>query len=99
MHAKGFKCQNCGKFVPFKAPGTHHRNHCPRCLFSLHVDKTIGDRQELCAGKMTPIGKWLKPDGEEMIIHKCEKCGLTRKNRVAGDDTFEGVAALPIIDF
>lgn len=84
-----FECQNCGTSVSINAPGTKNRNHCPVCLFSLHIDEVIGDRKSKCRGLMKPIGKILKKDGEEVLIHKCLKCGFERKNRVAGDDSIE----------
>lgn len=94
---KGYKCVNCGKFVSYKVWGSHHRNHCPHCLYSLHVDIMRGDRKNKCRGLMQPIGKTVKEDGEEMIIHKCLLCGAIRKNRVAGDDNIETVAGLQVL--
>lgn len=98
MDNYGFECSNCHKFVQFKSQGTHNRNHCPYCLCSLHVDEVIGDRSNTCLGIMFPIGKIYKPDGEEMIIHQCKKCGFKRKNRVAGDDDWDLVDKLPVLD-
>ena len=95
---KSFKCINCGKNVKTTAPGTRNRNHCPFCLNSEHLDNNIGDRKSTCRGKMVPIGKYLKKDGEEVIVHRCEKCGYYRANRVAGDDSFSLVANLQVID-
>jgi hypothetical protein len=92
-----FKCANCGKPVSLEAPGTKNRNHCPFCLFSMHVDIETGDRKSPCNGLMTPIGKMYKSDGEEVLVHKCIKCGLVRKNRIAGDDSFELVEKLEVI--
>ena len=91
---KFFICQNCSKKVPLDAPGTRHRNHCPYCLYSLHVDKKVGDRASSCEGVMEPIGKTFKKDGEEMVVHRCQKCSVTSKNRIAGDDSFERVEKL-----
>ena len=91
---RGFTCENCGEFVSYEAPGTKNRNHCPFCLYSKHVDVAIGDRFSKCTGIMEPIGKIYKKDGEEVLIHKCTKCAQTRKNRIAGDDSFELVANL-----
>jgi DNA-directed RNA polymerase subunit RPC12/RpoP len=96
--SKYFTCINCGKDIPYKAWGTKNRNHCPFCLYSLHVDNIPGDRKSMCRGIMVPIGKLVKEDGEESVVHKCSKCGLIRKNRIAGDDSVELVAALPIYD-
>ena len=81
-----FICANCNKKVSLIAPGTKNRNHCPCCLYSLHVDNTPGDRKNPCNGLMKPINTFQKPDGEEMLTHKCLSCGFERGNRVAGDD-------------
>jgi len=39
----GFRCAHCGRQVAADAPGTHHRNHCPWCLWSVHLDERPGD--------------------------------------------------------
>lgn len=92
------KCANCSVDFSLESYGTKNRNHCPHCLFSLHVDITPGDRKNECKGLMEPIGKVYKPDGEEVIIHKCLKCGFVRKNRVAGDDSYELMDSLKELD-
>lgn len=96
---KFFICSHCGKKVNIRAPGTKNRNHCPHCLYSLHVDKRVGDRRSKCGGLMEPIGKFYKDDGEEVLIHKCLECSYIRKNRIAGDDSFELVENLAVLDF
>jgi len=40
-----FTCKNCGRTVVPYDSGSNHRNHCPNCLFSLHVDDEPGDRE------------------------------------------------------
>lgn len=92
-----FNCINCNKKVYLLAPGTKNRNHCPFCLYSLHIDNIIGDRESSCLGKMKPIYKYYKDDGEEVIVHKCLKCDFFRYNRIAGDDDFEKVNNLSTI--
>lgn len=94
----GFKCRNCQKFIPIKSfIGTHERNHCPFCLYSLHVDETkAGDRKAFCHNLMEPLGltfkkagldKWGKERlGELMLIHRCCGCGKISINRIASDD-------------
>jgi DNA-directed RNA polymerase subunit RPC12/RpoP len=82
----GFSCAHCGAPVPAEASGTRHRNHCPFCLWSLHVDIRPGDRASLCRGRMEPISLWVKGDGEFMILHRCTTCGSIKPNRCAGDD-------------
>lgn len=84
--APAFQCERCGEVVSGTAPGTEHRNHCPRCLWSLHVDLRIEDRRSGCGGMMEPISVWVKHDGEWSLVHRCRKCGLIRANRIAGDD-------------
>ncbi len=84
---KSFICKNCGKIVSENALGTKHRNHCPYCLFSRHVDIVQGDRRSKCGGLMAPIGVTYRKDGEMLIVHQCRSCGYISKNRVAGDDS------------
>ncbi len=97
MAEKSFICLNCGQRVSIKAVGTKNRNHCPNCLWSLHVDdKMPGDRKSNCRGLMKPIGLTFKNEGldkyghartgEIMIIHQCVLCGKILNNRIAGDD-------------
>ncbi|MFF0643315.1 RNHCP domain-containing protein [Streptomyces tendae] len=85
--ANDFRCTSCRLDVSPAAPGTAHRNHCPNCLASLHVDrKTPGDRDADCRGRMEALGLSVRTDGEWMIIHQCASCGALSANRIAGDD-------------
>ncbi|CAL9531688.1 RNHCP domain-containing protein [Streptomyces sp. enrichment culture] len=85
--ANDFRCASCRLDVSPDAPGTAHRNHCPNCLASLHVDrKTPGDRDADCRGRMEALGMSVRTDGEWMIIHQCTSCGELSANRIAGDD-------------
>lgn len=81
-------CAHCGRTFPDRAPGTRHRNHCPHCLWSLHVAETRGqdDRRSRCYGGLEPIAIAARRDGEWTIVHRCEECGALKTNRVAGDD-------------
>jgi len=81
-----FVCEHCGCTVSGNAPGTRHRNHCPRCLWSRHVDLGTGDRRCGCRGDMEPIAIATRKDGEWALVHRCTKCGYIRTNRIAGDD-------------
>lgn len=81
-----FYCLHCHKKVLEATFGTGHRNHCPFCLWSQHLDIKPGDRKSKCKGIMKPIGLTSKKDGELMIISQCQKCGEISKNRIAGDD-------------
>ncbi|WP_043613844.1 RNHCP domain-containing protein [Nonomuraea candida] len=82
-----FRCVGCRMDVPMIAPGTAHRNHCPHCLTSLHVDHRIpGDRRAGCRGRMAALSVTVRHDGEWLIIHSCQACGGLSANRIAGDD-------------
>ncbi|MGW3230519.1 RNHCP domain-containing protein [Kitasatospora sp. NPDC001095] len=85
--ANAFRCVDCRLDVPLDAPGTAHRNHCPNCLASRHVDgRRPGDRAAGCGGRMAVLGLSVRADGEWMIIHQCLSCGELSANRIAGDD-------------
>jgi hypothetical protein len=81
-----FICRVCGQAVSPEGAGGQHRNHCPRCLSSLHLDNTPGDRASACGGVMDAVGVWVRGDGEWAVIHRCRKCGVLHSNRVAADD-------------
>ncbi|MEU8347863.1 RNHCP domain-containing protein [Spirillospora sp. NPDC048832] len=85
--AAAFRCVGCRLEVSLDAPGSAHRNHCPNCLVSLHVDHRVpGDRASACRRRMEPLALSARPDGEWMIIHQCQTCGKVGANRIAGDD-------------
>jgi hypothetical protein len=81
-----FRCGHCFMDVPLDAPGTAHRNHCPGCLFSRHVDDVPGDRASGCHASMEPIAITVRGDGEWVLIHRCLGCGVLHANRSAADD-------------
>lgn len=81
-----FTCKVCGRIVVPYGAGTEHRNHCPNCLSSLHVDNEPGDREADCGGVMEPIAVWVRKNGEWAIIHRCRICGHLSSNRIAADD-------------
>ena len=92
-NSKGtFYCINCTELVADSTAGTNQRNHCPRCLWSMHVDFRTGDRSSACKSAMEPIAVWVKQKGEWAIIHRCTKCGALRLNRIAGDDNLSAFA-------
>ena len=77
----GFICENCGFHVlPL---GKTSRNHCPKCLCSLHVDVNPGDRACDCRGVMEPVFAEPDPKKGYIITHKCRKCGFTGRNKAA----------------
>ena len=82
-----FRCRHCRLDVSTEAPGTKHRNHCPSCLWSRHLDAAVpGDRAAACAASMEPIAVCVRDDGEWAIVHRCGGCHAIRVNRIAGDD-------------
>gem|GEM_PF-83855 len=83
---ESFTCAYCGKIIYPEGAGSEHRNHCPYCLHSLHVDNEPGDRASVCHGDMEPISVWVRDRGEWAIIHRCKKCGKLSSNRVLADD-------------
>lgn len=81
-----FVCANCGT----KVKGTGYTNHCPKCLWSRHVDINPGDRAADCGGMMEPVGLEVKA-GENIITHRCVKCGYEKKNKSASEDNQEKI--------
>ena len=93
-----FTCKNCGRYVSVCSiiSGVVHRNHCPYCLHSRHVDLfEAGDRLCACKSLMMPVGLTLKHSrdkyasqrwGEVMLVHRCTHCGEIAINRIAADD-------------
>lgn len=93
-----FTCKHCGRLVSANsiASGVVHRNHCPTCLHSRHVDLfQAGDRLCACKSLMAPVGLTLKHTldkyasqrgGELMLVHRCTHCGAIVINRIAADD-------------
>ncbi len=81
-----FTCCKCGQIIPTSVPGSTHRNHCPKCLWSRHVDMQTGDRKSGCKSPMEPIGVSIQRNGEWSLVHRCHGCGMLRVNRIGSDD-------------
>ena len=81
-----FTCSHCGREVVPMGAGSDHRNHCPYCLHSLHLDIEPGDREADCGGIMEPVAVWVRKNGEWALIHRCRRCGFLSSNRIAADD-------------
>jgi len=81
-----FVCKVCGRTVTPQGAGSGHRNHCPNCLASRHLDIEPGDRASDCGGVMDPIAVWVRKNGEWAVIHRCRICGALCSNRIAADD-------------
>ncbi|OGY49774.1 MAG: hypothetical protein A3B89_04870 [Candidatus Buchananbacteria bacterium RIFCSPHIGHO2_02_FULL_40_13] len=86
---ENFVCEHCGRAVE----GTGYTNHCPKCLWSKHVDVNPGDRLEKCDDLMKPVD--LYKEGQNWIlVHRCEKCGIIKRNRISTGDDFDEVIRL-----
>jgi DNA-directed RNA polymerase subunit RPC12/RpoP len=84
-----FVCEHCGASVK----GTGYTDHCPKCLWSRHVDINPGDRAANCGGAMEPTG--LEIEGGEKIIHyQCQKCGFKHRVKAGKEDDFEAIIEL-----
>ncbi len=46
---------------------------------------------------MEPIGSFQRLNEEHVIVHRCLDCGVERFNRIAADDDFDLVLALPTL--
>ena len=86
---KKFTCAHCGT----KVVGDGYTNHCPKCLWSKHVDVNPGDRLEACGGLMMPE----RVEGSSPhydIIHQCLDCGRASINKVNTHDDSKAIVAL-----
>jgi len=46
---------------------------------------------------MQPIGYFQRPRGEYVLVHRCLGCDFERFNRIAADDDFDLLLALPLL--
>jgi len=84
-----FICEHCGAAVY----GNGYTNHCPKCLWSKHVDNDPGDRAATCGGLMEPIGvEGSTP--QYRIVHRCIKCGKTTRVTTSPNDEEKALLAL-----
>jgi DNA-directed RNA polymerase subunit RPC12/RpoP len=94
---ESFPCKNCGHENPKLDGGC--RNHCQKCLHSLHVDKDFpGDRKSECHNLMKPVQIDQNKKKGWIIIHKCTKCGKRIPNKAADDDNFDKIIELSQIN-
>jgi len=81
-----FVCHHCHRSVP-KAEKTC-RDHCPYCLYSLHVDENPGDRACQCKGVLKPESYSYNRKKGYMIQYRCQRCGSVKWNRFLEIDAF-----------
>lgn len=93
-----FRCKQCKTMVGAPLWGGRHRNHCPLCLYSRHVDdRHPGDRKSECLSLMKAVGVFNRRNGEQVLVHECLGCGVVRQNRVAADDNTIETMRLPVL--
>ena len=93
MRDENFICENCGEQV--EKLNYTARDHCPKCLFSKHVDINPGDRLNNCLGLLKPIGIE-KFKNTYKIIYECLKCKQIHKNIISNDDNMDVIIELSI---
>ncbi len=84
-----FTCAHCGATVL----GNGYTNHCPKCLWSRHVDNNPGDRQSDCGGMMEPVSVE-QGNGKFIITHKCQRCGKVIRQKTSDNDDMDAIIAL-----
>ena len=80
-----FTCKVCGRLVVPTGAGSDHRNHCPNCLSSLHLDIEPGDREADCGGIMDPVGDKPPISRTSELLFGSEKMASGRSSTDAGD--------------
>jgi hypothetical protein len=85
-----FTCEQCGTAVV----GDGYTNHCPKCLWSKHVDIMPGDRAADCGGMMEPIAIEGSTGKGYRIRHRCKKCGHEKMNDANAADSPDALVAL-----
>lgn len=85
-----FVCNTCGTRVT----GNGYTNHCPKCLWSKHVDVAPGDRASLCGGAMAPMSVIVSSGGVYRIVHKCARCRFSRAQDAGKSDNIERLIEL-----
>lgn len=88
-----FECLHCG--FGNKASEKSCRNHCVKCLYSLHVDQDVpGDRLSDCKQLMEPVALEQHGKKGQMIVHQCTVCKKQIRNKVAPDDDLDALIQL-----
>lgn len=95
MIDESFICNECGYEV--SPLGYTARDHCPKCLCSMHVDINPGDRDCGCHGTLRPIGIESGKKNTYKIIYKCDKCGEIKRNKSAIDDNIDLIISLSVV--
>lgn len=84
-----FVCRVCGRNVPVLKYSS--RDHCTKCLCSIHIDINPGDRANTCLGTLVPFDIETNSKKGYVIKYKCQKCGQIHNNKTAEDDNFQTI--------
>ena len=84
-----FVCQVCGKLVPQLKYSS--RDHCNKCLCSIHIDVNPGDRENTCLGTLVPVEVEQNSKKGYVIKYQCNKCKQFHNNKAADDDSFKTI--------
>ena len=87
-----FTCVVCGKII--ESLKYSSRDHCTKCLCSLHVDINPGDRANTCKGILQPISIEQSNKKGYIINYECTKCGQLHNNKAAEDDSFKTILSV-----
>jgi hypothetical protein len=86
---ENFICGHCKA----KVKGNGYTNHCPKCLWSRHVDNYPGDRENPCGGMMEPVALEIKK-GVYHITHLCLSCKTEARCKSSPEDDINALTAL-----
>ncbi len=84
-----FTCMHCGAVIK----GGGYTDHCPRCLFSMHVDVHPGDRACDCHGMMEPVSVE-QTSGSFKINYRCARCRHTHRVNAHENDGVDALIAV-----
>ncbi len=87
---ENFVCNHCGTSVS----GNGFTNHCPKCLWSQHVDINPGDRAATCGGMMEPVSVEGATGKGYRIRLRCIVCGHEKVNDASDDDSTDALVTL-----
>ncbi len=69
-----FTCKVCGRLVIPAGASSDHRNHCPNCLSSQHLEIEPGDRKVRLRRNHGTRAVWVRRSGEWAVIHRSRRC-------------------------
>ncbi len=80
-----FYCEHCNAYIE----GNGYTDHCPKCLWSKHVDNNPGDRACNCKGLMKPVSAVYYRNGRFKLNYLCTKCKVKKSVYSAVNDNQE----------